>query len=88
MQFWAISIGIMALVGRMQIDSMLPTAPFGLLVDMDSSHLHLRPIHRKRSGKVPLALAKKREKNNFVYTPILTVVSKTALVCTAVLYTF
>ena len=65
MQFWAISIGIMALVGRMQIDSMLPTAPFGLLVDMDSSHLHLRPIHRKRSGEVPLALVKKRKKRQF-----------------------
>ena len=28
----------MALVGHMQIDSMLPTTPFSLLVDADSSY--------------------------------------------------
>ena len=41
MQFSAISVRITALVGRMQIDSTLPTTPFGLLVDIDSNHLPL-----------------------------------------------
>ena len=31
----------MALVGHMLIDSMLPTIPFGFLVDTDSNHLPL-----------------------------------------------
>ena len=30
------------------------TTPFSLLVDIDSNHLHLCPIHRNQSGKVPV----------------------------------
>ena len=49
-QTCAILIRIMALVGHMQIDSMLPTTPFGLLVDIDSNRLPLASDSSKMIG--------------------------------------
>ena len=46
-----ILVRIMVLIDHMQIDSMFPTTPFGLLDDIDSNHLSLAPDSSKMIGR-------------------------------------
>ena len=68
MRFQVISVRIMALqlAGHMQIDSMLPTTPFGLLVDIDSNHLPLASNSLKRSGEVPVVGVAEQDRKRWI----------------------